>query len=232
MRRRELLMVAAVLTIAVVSAGANKPGVSKTSPRDKERTSEVDTETDAKVNPTEGLPVETSSLISHDKVLAAAYFSTLRILSTANGCSLFFGGPAASASVFKQMFGKVNKGVFATPVGIQMSGQTTNISNAIFGMEYRLFDKVTINSHGPFYRERFSRSGQRFPRTATFEANTNEVRVLMLLHELGHVMKGGDGHWLLPDDGKDEGISRLNSQKIRDVCGEQIKALQKYETGR
>jgi hypothetical protein len=161
-------------------------------------------------------------------VLATAYFNTLQVLSTTNGCSLFFGGPAASVGVFNQLIRRVRKEFFSTPIGIQMSGQTTNIRNETLGREYRLFDKVSINAHGPFYRERFSRSGRLFPRTATFAANTNEVRVLMLLHELGHVMKGEDGHWLLPDDGQDDNISRSNSQKIRDVCGEQIQAIRKH----
>jgi hypothetical protein len=38
-------------------------------------------------------------------------------------------------------------------------------------------------------------------------------------------MKGDDGNWLLPDDGKAIGVSQENSRKIEDVCGEQIKRL-------
>ncbi len=43
-------------------------------------------------------------------------------------------------------------------------------------------------------------------------------------------MKGSDGHWLLPDDGKDEGLSRANSYKIEDVCEDEINSLGKVIT--
>lgn len=50
-----------------------------------------------------------SSLIAQDKVLASAYFDTLSILSTTNGCSAFFGGPKASVDIFNQLIGRVRK---------------------------------------------------------------------------------------------------------------------------
>ena len=49
--------------------------------------------------------------------------------------------------------------------------------------------------------------------------------MLILLHELGHLMKRNDGNWLLADDNKADTVSRDNSKKILEVCGEQIKAL-------
>lgn len=49
----------------------------------------------------------------------------------------------------------------------------------------------------------------------------------MLLHELGHLVKGPEGNWLLPDDGNDVEASSNNSKKIEDVCGDQIKELAK-----
>jgi len=52
----------------------------------------------------------------------------------------------------------------------------------------------------------------------------------MLLHELGHVVRGESGAWLLPDDGADESKSRNNTQKIEDICGDQIKNLGKGDT--
>jgi len=80
-----------------------------------------------------------------------------------------------------------------------------------------------LNTNGPFYRKRLSQAEPTMPRIGTFEPNTREIRVLIFLHELGHVIKGEDGKWLLPDDGKSDDLSRQNSQKIEDVCGEQIK---------
>lgn len=230
MRQRELFMAIALLTIALVSAKVNPAAVSKSaSPDEQMPASEVDIKTDAEVSPAEMLSVEPSPLISKDRTLATAYFNTLSILSTTNGCSVFFGGPAASVEVFKQLIGKMQKDYLTTPVGIQMSGETVNVSNALTKTQYRLFDKVRINGNGPFYRRLFSRSNIPLPRIGTFEPNTREARVLMFLHELGHVMKGEDGKWLLPNDGKDEILSRQNSQKINDVCGAQIKALRNPE---
>lgn len=51
----------------------------------------------------------------------------------------------------------------------------------------------------------------------------------MLLHELGHAVEV-DGKWLLPDDGRDEELSRRNTQKIEEVCGDQIRNMGKGDT--
>jgi hypothetical protein len=229
MRRRECLMAIALLTITLVSVKANPAAVSKNASRDGQVTaSEAGTQNDAEESPIE-ISAAPSPLISEDKTLAAAYFNTLSILSTTNGCSLFFGGPAVAIEVFKHLISKVQKDYFTTTIGIQMSGETITVSNATTKTAYRLFDKVRINTNGPFYRKRLSLSDAPLRSIGTFQPNTKEARVLMFLHELGHVMKGEDGNWLLPNDGKDENISRLNSQKIEGVCGEQIKALPKHE---
>jgi len=52
----------------------------------------------------------------------------------------------------------------------------------------------------------------------------------MFLHELGHLLQGQSGDWLLPDDGGDEVLSRDNTRKIESVCGDQIKNLSKGNT--
>ena len=221
MRRREFLIIVALLTMVLASAKADA------SWDEQVPASEGDSKDQPEVSPIEMLFVEPSPLILMDKALGSAYFSTLSILSSNNACSAFFGGPAASVEVFSQLLERVQKDHFPRSIGIQMSGETVNVLNAGTNRQYRLFDKVTINADGPFYRRRFS--DLPLPRIGTFEPNTKEVRVLMFLHELGHVMKGEDGNWLLPNDGKDENLSRLNSQKIEDVCGAQIKALAKHD---
>ena len=71
------------------------------------------------------------------------------------------------------------------------------------------------------------RLGTYSAQSGNLRANTKEARVLILLHELGHVIEGADGRWLLPDDGKNEGLSRANSSKIEDVCDDQIRGLGK-----
>lgn len=173
--------------------------------------------------------VEPSRLIAEDKVLGSAYYDTLNILSTANSCSDFFGGSEASMDVFTKFISKVRKDYFSTSIGMRMSGPTTLIINSTTRSQYRLFDRVSLNTNGAFYRRKLSNIDYNVPGVGAFKPNTKEVRVLILLHELGHVMKGADGNWLLPDDGQSEELSRRNSQKIEDVCGEEIKSLGKFK---
>lgn len=173
----------------------------------------------------EEFPAAPSPLISKDRVLGSAYFNTLRVLSSENSCSAFFGGSVTATDVFKQMIARVRKDHQAAAIGMSMSGAIVTVRNELTKKDYRLFDRVSINTNGPFYRKRISQSDPALPRLGTFEPNTKEVRVLMFLHELGHVIKGEDGNYLLPNDGKDEALSHQNSQKINDVCGEQIKSL-------
>ena len=230
MRQREFLMLVTLLTITLISVKGKPTSVRKDASRDKPvPASEVDSKGDAELAPAEINTLDASPAVSKDKALLSAYLNTVSILSTNNSCSLFFGGSAAAVDVFKHLIGTVQKDYFTTPIGIRMSGATVSVNNITTGTEYRLFDKVSINADGPFYRSRFSRSDSRLHRIGTFEPNTNEARVLMLLHELGHVMKGDDKNWLLADDGKDAGLSQLNSRKIEDVCGTQINALRKLE---
>jgi len=94
---------------------------------------------------------------------------------------------------------------------------------------FRLFDKVSVNTNGPFYRRKFIDSMPTIPGVGSFPPNSREVRALILLHELGHLVKGPEGNWLLPDDGKDELLSDLNSRKIESICGDRIRSLSKTE---
>jgi hypothetical protein len=160
-------------------------------------------------------------------VLGSAYYDTLSILSTNNACSDFFGGSAASVDVFNRFIGKVRKDYFSASIGMRMTGSTTNMFNATTKIQYRLFERVLLNANGVFYRRRTSNVDPDLLGVGSFKPNTKEVRVLILLHELGHVMKGQDGNWLLPDDGQDEDLSRRNSRKIEEVCGDEIKKLSK-----
>jgi hypothetical protein len=238
MRTREFLgkfLAAAALVSSLISAQANT-AVLIDAPRNGEGRSSGVTpaapDSDRKivaepgeVTTAEKFTAAPSPLVSKDKVLGSAYFNTLRILSRENSCSAFFGGSVAAIDVFRQMIAHVRKDHQAATIGMSMSGATVTVRNELTKKDYRLFDRVSINTNGPFYRKRISQSDQALPRLGTFEPNTNEVRVLMFLHELGHVIKGEDGNYLLPNDGKDEALSHQNSQKINDVCGEQIKSM-------
>ena len=164
-------------------------------------------------------------MIANDKVLESVYYNTLSILSSSNSCSEFFGGPAASMEVFNQLMGQVRKDALSSTVAMRMHGNTFDGQDARTGARYRLFSKVSINTNGPFFKKKNFNSERSVFGVGSFGPNTREVRVLILLHELGHLMRGQDGTWLLPDDGGKEEVSRNNSYKIEEVCGDQIKGL-------
>jgi hypothetical protein len=165
------------------------------------------------------------AVISQDKVLASVYYDALAILSTNNRCSEFFGNRAASMNVFHRFVSQVRKDYASSSLVMRMRGPTISGADASTNVRYRLFSKVSINVNGPFYRNGTSRSERTVLGIGSFAPNTREVRVLVLLHELGHLMQGPNGEWLLPDDGGDEALSRSNSRKVEEVCGEQIKGL-------
>lgn len=168
-----------------------------------------------------------SPLIAEDKIFGEAYYDTLAILTSNNECSEFFGGPESSIDIFNRLIERVRKDYLAVSIGIQMSGATTSAFNYQTKGRYRVFDKVSINANGPFYRKRYSDSQPTVPGVGSYSPNTREVRALMLLHELGHVVEGKSGTWLLPDDGHDRSLSRENTQRIEEICGDQIKTLAK-----
>lgn len=230
MRVRGCLVLAALLT-TLISANANPAILADPVWAEEMRNPEVPTKTTGNVheNAAEVNSRPASAVVARlalqDKLFASAYLDTLSILESSNECSDFFGGAAAAADVFAKLIGKVRKYSFPATIGMSMSGETMDVMNERTKSQYRLFGRVSINSNGAFYRDRAPHSLAPLPGVGTFQPNTKEVRVLMFLHELGHAIKGDDGNWLLPDDGKNDDLSRKNSQKIEDVCGQQIKSL-------
>jgi hypothetical protein len=226
MRLREFLFGTVLMSIALVTTKASAP----TFPgEDCIPDYAYDGESIAVTSTTVPPPSVPSPLISEDKVLGSAYYDTVNILSSENRCSEFFGGPT-SVDIFNELVGKIRKHSLSLGVAMRMSGTTTNIHDTKTKRNYRTFDKVSLNSNGPFYRRKIAPWQPTVPMVGRFAPNTQEARVLILLHELGHVMKGSDGQWLLPDDGKDEGLSRANSYKIEDVCESEINNLGKVIT--
>lgn len=175
------------------------------------------------------MPLAPSTIISKDKVLESAYYDTLTILTSNNTCSEFFGGQQTAVDVFVSFMKAVQKTHIEPSVAMKMYGRTSNVVNLETKAQYRLFEKISINANGPFYRRAVTRADLTVPNIGSFAPNSQKVRMLILLHELGHVMKGQDGNWLLADDGNNESLSRDNSRKIKDVCGEQINNLGKDE---
>jgi hypothetical protein len=170
------------------------------------------------------------SVVSHlkgDKFLRSAYNDTLRILERHNSCSDFFGGSDFSVRVLNEFVARIDKEYVSRDIGMRMFGRETIVVSEGSTKRYRLFDKVTLNQNGPFYRRRMPASEIFLPNIGSFEPGTDRARVLMLLHELGHLIENPQGKWLLPNDGADEYLSRENSVKVERVCGVEIRSLGK-----
>ena len=226
MRLREFLFGTALMSIALVTTRASAPTILGDDCR-PDFADDARSVVEAKT--TASPPSAPSGLISEDKALGSTYYDIVSILRSNNPCSDFFGGPD-SVDIFKELVSKIRKEVLSVGIGMRMSGLTTNIHDARTKRDYRLFEKVSLNSHGPFYRKKAALWEPTVPKVGRFEPNSKEARALILLHELGHVMKGSDGRWLLPDDGKDEGLSRANSHRIEDVCEDELNSLGKTIT--
>lgn len=165
-------------------------------------------------------------LLIKDQDFLAAYRDGYTILSADNNCSRFFGDQAAVLEVFNQMLANFRKGVLEVSTGIKMSGAYSNYRNAATGFAYRLFDHEIINSRGSFYSQKRFNSQPRVPEVGHFAPNTRRARVLMLLHELAHLIKGQAGRWLIPDDGQSINQSHENTALIEKQCGEEIRKLE------
>jgi hypothetical protein len=223
MRLRELIFTGALMSMALVTLTARP---ANTLSNERSDGSAGTSERGAAIS----IAAPPSPLIAKDKILGSAYYDTLSILNSSNQCSDFFGGSAGAVEVFKGYMSNVRRDHVTEKVGMRMFGPSTTILNAATKLTYRLFDKVAINANGPFYHQRMGPASPNIPNIGTFKPNSREIRVLMFLHELGHLMKGPDGHWLIPDDGSDEELSSSNSRRIEQLCGEQIRELSKPQT--
>jgi hypothetical protein len=226
-RLREFLVGTALMSLALVTVRAFPVNQSS---REPWRDSGDDSKGTSGPGKNVAVPVTPSPLIQKDKVLGSAYYDTLSILNVTSPCSDFFGGPSAAVEVFNSLMGRITRTYLSISIGIRMSGPLTSVTNSQTKTAYRLFDEVSINVNGPFYRRKFNNADRTIHGIGSFLPNSREVRVLMFLHELGHLIKGPDGKWLLPDDGNNEDLSRANSQKIEDICGEQIRRLSRIDT--
>ncbi len=223
MRLRNFVMGTTLISLGLVNANAKALLDDEVKNQMKANRSKVST-------PRASVPVPLpaaapSTLVQNDKVLNRAYYDTFKILSEANSCSQFFGGSTKATVVFNMLMGAVQREYLDGSIGMRMSGETTTVTDAPTNTRFRMFKKASINAKGPFYRNRMSVAEASIPKLGEYDPNTKAIRSLILLHELGHLMKGDDGNWLLPDDGKSHDISRENSAKIENVCGEQIKQM-------
>ena len=154
-----------------------------------------------------------------------AYLDVISLLEGGNTCSKFFGG-VVTAQVLDNFAVTIQNTSIRDPrIGLVMSGKYTNFFDSQTGISYRLFANAQINTIGPFYRAKVRPEDPFIPNVGSFLPNTRKARVLILLHELAHLIKGPDGIWLIPDDGGNARLSRTNTQTIELRCGREIQAL-------
>jgi hypothetical protein len=167
----------------------------------------------------------TRPLPSRDGLINRAYLDAAAVLSEESECSRFFGGPYAATTVLKRLAGQLRATKLATGVGIRMYGRVTDFEDPSHGFRYRLFEKAVVNVAGPFSSHQASDGDAPVQNVGSFPPDTREARVLMLLHEIGHLLTGPDQNWLLPNDGGDSEQSEKNTRFVESKCGERIRAL-------
>src|SRR5687768_4791132 len=151
------------------------------------------------------------------------YGDVFRALKDDNSCSRFFGGPRVAVTVLNEFTRRLRRKMLGTAdVGLVMSGSYTWYQDGKSGASYRLFDEAAINGNGPFFVVP-PPTGTRF-QVGRFPAATRPAKALMLLHELGHLIRGPAG-WLLPNDGGDAALSDRNTRTVESRCIEQLLAL-------
>lgn len=156
---------------------------------------------------------------------ADTYMDAYRILREENSCSRFFGGALKATEVLNRFTEQLRNRRFDNPnVAIEMSGAITLVHNNRTGASYRLFEQVAVNSIGPLYIQPVL---SQVPRRliGRFSVDTRAARTLIILHELGHLMRGADGDWLLPNDGGNAELSRRNTNTVENNCRKQLTAL-------
>jgi hypothetical protein len=161
----------------------------------------------------------------HLTPLDRAYLDTYALLGDHSKCSQFFAG-SGSRQVLDEFVIRLRIRLLSdNRIGIRMSGTFTSFVEPQEGISYRLFQRAEINSVGAFYRSKVFPDELWVPNMGSFQPNTREARVLILLHELAHLIKGRDGKWLIPADGSDAQLSRSNTGIVESKCGQQIRAL-------
>lgn len=152
-----------------------------------------------------------------------AYLDAFTILREDNACSRLYGGPVAIEAL-NELVRVIRPAYLERHIAMRMSGQTTMYRNATTGFSFRMFEKAEINLAGSFYRGN-SPSERRVPLVADFPPNTRKTRVALLLHELGHLVRGADKKWVLSDDGHDLDLSSQNTEHVVDVCRDEIEVV-------
>ena len=164
--------------------------------------------------------------IDKDWNINHTYIDVFKILSHQNTCSDFYGGPRRATTVLNSFVIRVKSQQLLREVSFQMEGSLLIMHDPASGAVYRLFEKTTVNIHGSFYQRR-SDPLRKFPSdVGNFAPGSRAARALILLHELGHLIQGENGDWLIPDDGFNAEQSTANTLRIQQVCRKELDALQ------
>ncbi len=157
--------------------------------------------------------------------LDRAYLDAFKVLGQQNTCSQFFGGGAAQDVLEELVIELREERMNEATIGIRMSGPFTSFAKVGEGISYRLFARAELNTEGPFCKAKVFAAEPFVPNVGSFQPNTREVRVLILLHELAHLIQGRNGTWLIPDDGGNPQLSSRNTSTVESRCGVQIRNL-------
>ena len=169
----------------------------------------------------ENKPIE----IEKDWSINRAYMDVFKILSNQNTCSDFYGGSRAATTVLNSLVIRVKSRPLLREVSFQMGGNPLIIRDPLSGVSYRLFEKTTVNINGSFYQRR-AEPMRKFPSdVGNFAPGSRPARALILLHELGHLIQGENGDWLIPDDGFNAEQSKANTLRVQQVCHKELNAL-------
>jgi len=159
-------------------------------------------------------------------VLEKAYLDVFTILNEENSCSNLYGGSPAIAAL-NQLFQKLHPTYLDRNIAIRMKGATTIFQSYRSKFSFRVFDVVEINREGAFFRGN-NPGERRIPLIGNYQPNTRESRVVVLLHELGHMVRDKNNKsWLFADDGDDRYLSQKNSETVVGACQNQIESVGK-----
>jgi hypothetical protein len=158
--------------------------------------------------------------------MGQAFKDAMSILSKDNSCRRFYGETKTTEELLRRLANQFQIRLLKdSRTAVEMSGNFIYFDETETHVGYRLFTIATINTGGPFLKSKVFSAEPYVPPVGSFRPNTRQARVLILLHELAHLVKGRDGNWLIPDDGNAALLSKQNTTVIESECKAQILSL-------
>ncbi|HEU4874529.1 MAG TPA: hypothetical protein VFT44_15620 [Pyrinomonadaceae bacterium] len=164
-------------------------------------------------------------VVKKDWSLTSAYSDVFKILSQQNPCSDFYGGSRAATTVLNEFFVLVTPEQMNREVTFQMVGPPRLLRDPATGASYRLFNRTLVNTNGSFYQRRVEMMREYPSDIGSFTPGSRQARALILLHELGHLIRDENGDWLIPDDGHNGPQSKANTLRVQKACRVQLETL-------